>query len=185
MKDNQIYYALDYLRLSVDDGDKQESDSISNQRALIQGYRLQHQDEFIHVEELVDDGYTGTNFERPGFIRAMELLKTGKANCIIAKDLSRLGRDFSGVLKYIERVFPQLEVRVILINDDYDSSTVNPDLLSIRIKSLVNDIYPSDTSKSVRANLHVKMQSGQCISAFAPYGYAKSQQDKNQLIIDE
>lgn len=184
-KNNQIYYAIDYLRLSVDDGDKLESDSISNQRILIQGFRERHPDEFVHVEELVDDGYTGTNFERPGFKRMMELLESDEANCIILKDLSRFGRDFSGVLRYIERILPRMGVRVILINDDYDSLSESVDLLAIRLKSFINDIYPADTSKSVRANLHAKMRDGQCIAAFAPYGYRKHPHDKNKLILDE
>ena len=154
----KIYRVVLYLRLSSDDGDNKESDSISNQRILTRGY-LDGKSEFVIVKEFVDDGFTGTNFDRPDFQKMMRYLEEGKADCIVCKDLSRFGRDFSGVLQYVERILP-------------------------RMKSLINDIYPADTSRSVRANLLAKMTDGQCIAAFAFYGYLKSPEDKHQLIID-
>lgn len=179
----KIYRVVLYLRLSSDDGDNRESDSISNQRILINGY-LKGKSEFVVVQEFVDDGYSGTNFNRPDFQNMMKFLEEGKADCIICKDLSRFGRDFSGVLQYVERILPKMGIRLILVNDDYDSSIPNRDFITLRMKSLINDIYPADTSRSVRANLSAKMEDGQCIAAFAFYGYLKSPEDKHKLIID-
>lgn len=179
----KIYRVVVYLRLSSDDGDSKESDSISNQRILICDY-LNEKPEFTVVKECVDDGFTGTNFNRPGFQEMMKLIEDGKADCIIVKDLSRFGRDFSGVLQYVERILPKMGVRLILVNDDYDSMIPNRDFLTLRLKSFINDIYPADTSKSVRANLYAKMVHGQCVAPFAAYGFLKSPEDKHKLIID-
>lgn len=179
----KIYYTVTYLRLSDDDGEHKESDSISNQRILLDGY-LKGKTEFVKTKECVDDGYTGTNFDRPGFQEMMELVESGKVNCILTKDLSRFGRDFSGVLQYVERILPKLGVRLILVNDNYDSISSNHDFITLRLKSFINDIYPADTSRSIRANLHAKMAAGQCVAPFASYGFLKSPQDKNKLVLD-
>lgn len=179
----KIYRVVLYLRLSSDDGDSRESDSISNQRILTRGY-LDGKSEFVIVREFVDDGFTGTNFDRPDFQEMMRYLEEGKADCIVCKDLSRFGRDFSGVLQYVERILPQMGIRLILVNDNYDSNFPNHDFITLRMKSLINDIYPADTSRSVRANLLAKMTDGQCVAAFAFYGYMKSPEDKHKLIID-
>ena len=179
----KIYRVVLYLRLSSDDGDSRESDSISNQRILTRGY-LDGKSEFVIVREFVDDGFTGTNFDRPDFQEMMRYLEEGKADCIVCKDLSRFGRDFSGVLQYVERILPQMGIRLILVNDNYDSNFPNHDFITLRMKSLINDIYPADTSRSVRANLLAKMTDGQCVAAFAFYGYMKSPEDKHKLVID-
>lgn len=181
----KIYRVVIYLRLSDDDGDSRESDSISNQRLLAHRY-LEGKPEFEIVKECVDDGFTGTNFNRPGFQEMMGLIENGEADCIVAKDLSRFGRDFSGVLQYVERVLPQMGARLILLNDQYDSNNLsqNNDYLTLRFKSLINDIYPADTSRSVRANLRAKMLDGQCVAPFAFYGYLKSPDDKHKLVVD-
>lgn len=179
----KIFRVVLYLRLSSDDGDNRESDSISNQRILINGY-LKERSEFVVVKEFVDDGYTGTNFNRPDFQNMIKFLEEGKADCIICKDLSRFGRDFAGVLQYVERILPKMGIRLILVNDSYDSSIPNHDFITLRMKSLINDIYPADTSRSVRANISAKMADGQCVAAFAFYGYLKSPEDKHKLIID-
>lgn len=178
-----IYRVVVYLRLSADDGDNRESDSISNQRLLIHGY-LEGKPEFTVVKECVDDGFTGTNFDRPGFREMMEIVKNGEADTILVKDLSRFGRDFSGVLQYVERILPKMGVRLILLNDNYDSETSSHDFITLRLKSFINDIYPADTSRSVRANLLAKMKAGQCVASFALYGYLKSPEDKHRLIMD-
>ena len=179
----KIYRVVLYLRLSSDDCDNRESDSISNQRILTRGY-LDGKSEFVIVREFVDDGFTGTNFDRPDFQEMMRYLEEGKADCIVCKDLSRFGRDFSGVLQYVERILPQMGIRLILVNDNYDSNFPNHDFITLRMKSLINDIYPADTSRSVRANLLAKMTDGQCVAAFAFYGYMKSPEDKHKLVID-
>ena len=119
----KILRVVIYLRLSAEDGDKVESNSISNQRTLIHEY-LKNHEEFSLVKEFIDDGYSGTNFDRPDFQDMMKMLEEGEVDCVIVKDLSRLGRDFSGVLRYVERIFPQLGIRFIAINDGYDSADV-------------------------------------------------------------
>ena len=123
---DKIYYAAIYLRLSKEDGDlssgeKKESNSIANQRKLIEDY-LSRNPEITLVQEFCDDGYTGANFDRPDFQRMMEQVKTGKINCIIVKDLSRFGRDYIDSGRYIEKIFPSLGIRFIAINDNYDSA---------------------------------------------------------------
>ena len=109
-----------YYRLSREDGDKRESDSISNQRNLLQSYLKQHSD-ISFIQEYVDDGYSVTNFERPGFIQMMEDAKSNRINCIIVKDLSRFGRNYIETGRYLERVFPLMGIRFISVTDNYDT----------------------------------------------------------------
>ena len=118
--------AADYLRLSREDGDKLESDSIRNQRSLINDFVKQHP-EITLVDEYVDDGYSGTNFERPAFKRLIEDVKKKKINCIIVKDLSRLGRNYIETGRYLEKIFPFLGVRFIAVTDHYDSAAESDD----------------------------------------------------------
>lgn len=187
------YKVAIYLRLSKEDGDfslssgkKTESDSISNQRELISNYLKEHP-EFEITGEFCDDGYTGTNFERPDFIRMMEAVKSKAVNCIIVKDLSRFGREYIGVGNYIEKIFPQLGVRFIAINDHYDSASSNSstDGIILPFKNLINDSYSRDTSIKVRTHLDVKRRRGEFISSFAVYGYLKDPENKNQLLVDD
>lgn len=181
-----IYNADVYLRLSKEDGDKDESDSIVNQKELIKEYLKSRPDICIH-EIRVDDGYSGINFERPAFQNVLNDIKEGKVNCVIVKDLSRFGRNYIEVGKYIEKIFPYLGVRFIAINDNYDSIAVNNqnDKIAISFKNLINDAYCRDISIKIRSNLEVKRKRGKYVGAFAPYGYKKSDRDKNQLVIDE
>lgn len=188
MKTNlqQFYIADAYYRLSRDDGDKIESDSIVNQKALVQEFLKLNPDIQIH-EEKVDDGYTGVNFERPAFISMMEDIKAGKVNCVIVKDLSRFGRNYIESGRYIEKIFPYLGVRFISITDNIDSisSLDSTNELMIPFKNLMNDAYCRDISIKVRSHLDIKRKNGQFIGSFAPYGYIKSPENKNQLIVDE
>ena len=151
----------EYLRLSRDDGDKMESDSIRNQRELIRDYLAKH-DDLKHVAEYVDDGYSGSNFDRPGFKRMMEDIQAGKVNCIIVKDLSRFGRNYIEVGRYLEKVFPAIGVRLISILDHYDSVNENNDAdkMIIPFKNLINDAYCRDISMKVRSQMDVKRRSG-------------------------
>ena len=189
---DMIYEAADYLRLSKEDGDfslsndKLESDSISSQRAIIERFVAQNPNIKL-VAEFCDDGYTGTNFDRPDFQRMMEAVKAGKINCVIVKDLSRFGRDYIDAGKYIEKIFPQLGVRFIAVNDNYDSlgGKNASDELIIPFKNLINEAYCRDISVKVRTQLEVKRKSGQYIGAFAVYGYLKDETDKNRLVADE
>lgn len=175
-----------YLRLSREDGDKTESDSIANQRTLIQNY-LSTQPSLQFVKEYVDDGYTGSNFERPGFIKMMEDIKRQRINCIIVKDLSRFGRNYIEVGRYIEKKFPAMGIRFIAINDQFDNAKESGDAEQIIVpfKNLINDAYCRDISIKVRSQLDVKRKNGKFIGSFAAYGYLKDPKDKNHLIIDE
>lgn len=175
-----------YLRLSREDGDKTESDSIANQRLLIENY-LSDKPSLQFFREYVDDGYTGSNFERPGFIKMMEDVKRQKVNCIIVKDLSRFGRNYIEVGRYIEKKFPAMGIRFIAINDQYDNAKESGDAEQIIVpfKNLINDAYCRDISIKVRSQLDVKRKNGKFIGSFAAYGYLKDPKDKNHLIVDE
>lgn len=178
--------AADYLRLSREDGDKLESDSIRNQRSLINDFVKQHK-EIQLVEEYIDDGYSGTNFDRPAFQRMLEDVKRKKINCIIVKDLSRLGRNYIETGRYLEKIFPFMGVRFIAITDHYDSATGSDDAdqIIVPFKNLINDAYCRDISIKIRSQLDVKRKNGQFIGNFAAYGYLKDPEDKNHLIVDE
>lgn len=174
-----------YSRLSREDGDKLESDSIRNQRDFISDYAARKG--ISIAEEYIDDGYSGTTFERPAFERMMEDVKKKKINCIIVKDLSRLGRNYIETGRYLEQIFPFLGVRFIAINDHYDSmnQSGDADQIIIPFKNLINDAYCRDISIKIRSQLDVKRKNGKFIGSFAAYGYLKDPEDKNHLIIDE
>ncbi len=183
----QAKYDADlYLRLSHEDGDKAESDSIANQRELLMDYLSSHPEIRLH-EVRTDDGYSGVNYDRPGFIQMMEAVKAGEINCIIVKDFSRLGRNFIETGKYIEKIFPFMGVRFISVNDDYDSARprTSSDNLIVPVKNLMNDAYCRDISIKIRSHLDIKRKKGQCIAPFAAYGYRKDEENKNHLVIDE
>lgn len=187
----KMYKAADYLRLSKEDGDfsfsgkKAESDSISSQRKIIQRFVAQQPDIEL-VAEYTDDGYTGTNFERPQFQKMMEAVKAGKINCIIVKDLSRFGREYIDAGRYIEKIFPQLGVRFIAVNDHYDSLNFSTsDSLIVPIKNFLNDSYCRDISIKVRSNFESRRRNGEFVSNYTPYGYLRAPDNKTQLVIDE
>lgn len=178
------YKACIYARLSKDDGDKPESDSIGNQKALVRDFLKAHP-EIRVVSEQADDGYSGVNFERPGFKKMMEDIRAGKVDCVIVKDLSRFGRNYIEAGNYIERVFPFIGVRFIAVNDSYDSIDQNQsDSLIIPFKNLINDAYCKDISVKIRTQLDIKRKKGEFIGAFAVYGYLKDPEDHNRLVVD-
>ena len=189
MKNNtetKIWNATLYLRLSRDDGDKEESNSITGQRELLRDFIRNHP-ELRESAVRIADGFTGSNFERPDFKKMMEDVKEGRTNCIIVKDLSRFGRNYLDAGEYIEKIFPFLGVRFIAVNDNYDSlgeKSASDDLV-IPFKNLINEAYCRDISVKVRTQLEIKRKSGQYIGAFAVYGYMKDETDKNRLIVDE
>lgn len=159
---NKDIRAAAYLRLSIEDGDKAESNSIGNQRELIRDFAAERPGLHL-VEEYADDGYTGTNFERPGFKRMMEDIKSGKINCIIVKDLSRLGRNYIEMGKYLEQFFPMMGIRFIAINDNYDNANTessDSDSIVVPFKNLLNDSYCRDISIKVRSQLDMKRRKG-------------------------
>lgn len=175
-----------YLRLSRDDGDKIESESIHSQRELIKDF-IGRNPAFRYKKEYVDDGYSGTNFDRPDFIRLMEDVKNGIINCVMVKDLSRLGRNYIETGRYIERIFPSLGLRLVAINDNYDSLDKNSsdNEIVVPFKNLINDAYCRDISLKIRSHLDVKRRDGQFIGSFAMFGYEKDGKNKNHLVIDE
>ena len=188
---DKIYYAAIYLRLSKEDGDlssgeKKESNSIANQRKLIEDY-LSRNPEITLVQEFCDDGYTGANFDRPDFQRMMEQVKKGKINCIIVKDLSRFGRDYIDSGRYIEKIFPSLGIRFIAINDNYDSAQSQQagNEIILPFKNLINDSYSRDISIKIRSNLETKRRNGEFVGSHVVYGYRRSDDDKNKLVIDQ
>ena len=180
-----IYEAIAYYRLSKDDGKNHESDSIANQRILIREYVKSHPNIKL-VEEAFDDGYTGTNYDRPGFQKVMDAVNTGKINCVIVKDLSRLGREYVETGKYLEMVFPSMGVRFIAINDDVDSGNEKPsDDILVPVKNIMNETYCRELSKKLRHQFRIQRSRGEYLGAFACYGYMKKPEDKHKLIIDE
>lgn len=180
---NTLFNVAEYIRLSREDGDKAESDSIGNQRKLITDY-LKEKEDFILYDIYVDDGYSGTNFNRPSFRRMMDDIEGGKVNCVIVKDLSRFGRDYIDTGRYLERYFPDHDVRFISITDHIDSLKQSYDML-LPIKNIFNEQYARDISRKVHASMKTKQRAGEFIGAFASYGYRKSPGDKNKLLIDE
>ena len=183
MRKHILFNVAEYIRLSREDGDKAESDSIGNQRKLITDY-LKDKDDFVLYDTYIDDGFTGTNFKRPSFKRMIADIEAGKVNCVIVKDLSRFGRDYIDTGKYLERYFPDHEVRFISITDNIDSMKQAYDML-LPIKNIFNEQYARDISKKVHASMKTKQRAGEFIGAFASYGYKKSPADKSKLVIDE
>ena len=182
----QVWNTYGYVRLSHEDGDKEESNSVTGQKDLIRDY-LSRYPELRECGMKVDDGYTGSNFDRPAFQEMMAEVKAGKVNCIVVKDLSRFGRDHLGVGEYIERIFPFMGVRFIAINDNYDSlhSNVESDELIIPFKNLINEAYCRDTSIKIRSQLEIKRQRGDFIGSFAVFGYRKDPENRHHLLVDD
>lgn len=182
----KVYRTAIYARLSRDDGDKSESNSIKSQRSMCEEYIAGNKDLEL-VETFVDDGYSGVDFNRPEFRRLEESLRSGKIDAVVCKDLSRFSRNYIEGGRYLEKIFPQLGIRFIAINDNYDSRTGDPqsDSFIIPFKNLINDTYCKDISVKIRTNLDVKRRKGEFVGSFAPYGYKKDEEDRNKLIIDE
>lgn len=178
-----------YLRLSRDDDDAgDESNSISNQRLIIQGF-LKGKPEFsdYQIQEYVDDGYSGKHYDRPGIKRLLNDVRAGKVYGILVKDISRFGRNHIENGDYIEKIFPLLNVRFIAINNEYDSKNglgLTPEP-GVTFENLIYDFYSEDTSKKVKHALLVRRQSGKYLAAFAAFGYEKDKRDHNHLVIDQ
>jgi len=178
---NKLVRCGSYSRLSKEDMlRKDESSSISSQKMIINSFAKFNNLEI--VEEYVDDGYSGGNFNRPAFQRMIQDIESGLINCVITKDLSRLGRELYKTGDYIEEYFTSKGVRYIAINDSYDS-LIGDSMLGIRLG--VNDLYLRDVSKKVKSSIRIKQESGEYIGSFAPYGYKKDPNDRHHLIIDE
>ncbi len=175
-----------YLRLSREDGDKFESDSISSQKDILLDYVSKNDDLSVY-DIYIDDGYSGTNFNRPRFKDMEDDLRAKKIDCIIVKDLSRFGRNSIEIGNYLTILFPYLRTRFICINDNVDSylDPESLDNLSTKFKNLINDEYCRDISLKVKSTLTMKRECGQFIGSFASYGYKKDLEDKHKIVIDE
>ena len=186
----KIWRVALYIRLSQQDEDngqdKHESNSVTSQKTLLNDF-VEENDDLIVYDTYVDDGFSGTDFDRPSFQRLLEDMKNEKINCIIVKDLSRLGRNHYEAGNYIEKVFPLFNIRFIAINDFIDSfknpESVNTILLPF--KNLINDEYARDVSIKIRSSLNGKKKKGEFVGSFPSYGYVKDEKDKHKLVIDE
>ena len=170
-----------YCRLSQEDELKGDSNSIQNQRGILEKYAKDNG--FENTKVFIDDGFSGVNFERPGFQEMMAMMEKGEICTLITKDLSRLGRNYIEVGQYTELIFPRLGVRYIAINDNYDSLYTEGNELA-PFKNLFNEWYARDTSKKIRAVVKAKAERGERVSTQIPYGYMKDPLQKNHLIID-
>ena len=173
-----------YFRLSRDEDSAKESNSITNQRKILTAYAEEHH--FKIIGEYIDDGVSGTTFDRPGFKRMIEDAQAGKINVIIVKDLSRLGRNYIGSGEHIENIFPNLGVRFISIGDSYDSLFDDePSADVVPIINFFNEFHAKQTSKKTRASKKVMAQGGKFIGTKAPFGYVIDPDDKHHLLPDE
>ena len=175
-----MYRAGLYMRLSKEDGAR-ESSGIEGQRLQLRSFAEGRG--FSVVEEYVDDGYSGTTYDRPAFLRMLRDIEEGRINMVLTKDLSRLGRNYLASGELTEEYFPSKNVRFIAINDGYDSEVGEDDMAPFR--HVINEMYARDISKKIRSSLYAKMRDGQYIGSFPPYGYVKAEEDKNRLVVDE
>ena len=182
MKGNGTKITALYCRLSQDDGNVGDSMSIQSQKAILEKYAMEIGK--IAYSFYVDDGYSGTNFQRPSFQRMIADIEDGKIDTVITKDLSRLGRNYLESGAYIEVFFPQHHVRYIAVNDGVDSEQ-NGGLDITPFKNILNEFYSRDISKKVKSGKHIRALEGKFMGTTAPFGYRKDPQDKNHLIVDE
>ena len=170
-----------YCRLSQDDALDGESNSITNQKALLSKYAAEHG--FRNTMFFVDDGFSGTNFQRPGFLEMMKYVEDYSVSTLIVKDLSRLGREYSYMGRLQDFIFPAYDVRFIAINDDVDSAKGENDFAVF--KNVFNDYYAKDTSKKIRAVVKMRGEAGEHLASNPPYGYIKDPENKKRWIVDE
>lgn len=188
---DRTYIIILYTRVSVEDADhengKDESGSITNQKEFLKQY-VQSQPEFdgCQLIELCDDGYSGTNLNRPAMTKLLELVRNGQANCIIVKDFSRFGRDYLTVCDYVDQIFPFMGIRFISINDRYDSAKCNGATsgVDMAFRNVVYGYYSQDLSVKVKSGKRTKAVNGDFLSPFAPIGYQKAPDNKNQLVLE-
>ena len=180
-ENNQEYSAAIYIRLSKEDGDREESESVTNQRKILKAFAKENK--YKIYDEYVDDGYTGTNFNRPSFKRMIKDIENKKVNMVITKSLSRLGRDYIETGRYIETYFPENEVRYIAILDDVDTY-LDRNCDTVAFKNIMNDYYAKETSKNIKKTKNKKKLEGFYYTSYAPFGYKKVSKSGN-LEIDE
>lgn len=183
MREQQEYIAGIYCRLSSEDGADHESMSIANQRNMLTDY-VKRQGWQIG-STYIDDGYSGTNFQRPGFQEMIADIEKGKINLVIVKDLSRLGRNYILCGQYTEIYFPERNVRFIAVNDGVDTINDAGSMDITPFKHILNDMYAKDISTKIKSSLHSKAVRGEYLGAFDPYGYIRDPKDKHKLLVNE
>lgn len=183
VSNTKVYNCALYCRLSRDDELQGESNSIKNQKEILKQYAKENN---LNIYDIyVDDGISGTTFDRPDFNRMIKDIEDNKVNMVIVKDTSRLGRDYISFGEYIEKYFPEHQVRFVSIIDNYDSEIDNGIADTLPFRAVLNDLYARDTSKKVKATKHRNAINGLFNGKFAPYGYMKSPENCHKLIINE
>ncbi len=181
---NKVKYNVAiYIRLSREDEKTGESESVINQRSLLLRYVKENNLNLVDI--YIDDGYSGTNFERPEFQRMLGDIEQGKINMVITKDLSRLGRDYIGTGEFVEKYFPSHNVRYIALTDNIDTALDNTNNDIAPFKSIMNDFYAKDISKKIRTALRTKQKDGKWVGGCPPFGYMIDPNDKNHLVPNE
>lgn len=182
----KIYRTAVYARLSVEDSRNPDCDTIENQLSLVRNY-IESKPCLTQTAEYIDNGVSGTRFDRPEFTRMVNDMRAGEIECIVVKDLSRLGRNYLETGDYLEKIFPFFGIRFIAVTDGYDSlaSSASDDGLIVPLKNLINEAYAKDMSKKISTAIDIKQRQGKFIGSRAAYGYKKSPEDKNRLIIDK
>ena len=182
------YTAGLYLRLSVEDGDDLESNSIGNQRKICLDF-LKGKKDIEFGKTYIDNGRTGMNYRRPGFQAMFADLETGKINCVVVKDVSRLGRNYILTSEYVEKVFPAMGIRLLCVNDGFDSMSPDSDRegLLMPFKLIMNDTYVKDTARKIQSSIQAKIRSGEYLpsASSVPYGYLRSPQEGTYLVDEE
>lgn len=180
------YRVAIYVRLSVEDERKIECESVENQIKLLRDY-VESSEDLVEYDLYVDRGFTGTKFDRPEFNRMVADMRAGKFNCIVVKDLSRLGRNYLETGNYLESIFPIFGIRFISVTDHYDSLTAkaSEDGLIVPLKNLINEAYAKDISKKVSSSVIARQKQGKHTASRPPYGYKNDPADSGHLIVDE
>ena len=179
--------AVIYLRLSVEDGDDVEQNSIGNQKKICLAYIDKHED--IKLSSVyMDHGHSGMTYDRPGFQEMYDAILSGQINCVIVKDISRFGRHYIITSEYLQKTFPDMGIRFIAVNDEYDSMRPDADVegLLLPFKMILNDSYAKDISKKIRSSISAKMKSGEYLasSGSIPYGYIRDPEN-NTFMVDK
>ena len=183
-KNKNLLDTAAYVRLSVENGGNETDETLVVQQMLVEKYIEEHPDLRL-AGTYSDNGFSGTNFDRPGFIKLMEDVKTGKIQCIVVKDLSRFGRDYLETGYYLETILPRLNVRFIAITDDYDSSRKeDQENISVPLKNMVNAMYAKDMSKKILAAKDAQRRNGNVTLSKVAFGYIRSE-DRHRQIVDE
>jgi len=177
------YNATVYARLSVEDNNIENGYSIEAQKEMLIDY-VDNQEDMTLFSIYCDNGVSGTTFERDDFSRMMNDIKDGKINCVVVKDLSRFSRNYIEAGNYIERIFPFMGVRFVSVNDGYDSDKNSPNDLMVTLRNIVNDAYIKDISRKIKSTFETKQNNGDFIGWSAPYGFLKSEDNNNRLIVD-